>query len=55
MARSIYAAVRQIKAEVARFLSPQLIGKVCRAVGHLWRDRILDVLRKRLLTKRDAA
>jgi Transposase DDE domain len=42
MARSIYAAVRRIKAEVAQFLSPQLIRSVCETAGHLWRDRILD-------------
>jgi hypothetical protein len=42
MARSILAAVRQIKAEVAQFLSPQLIRSVCDAVGHVWRERVLD-------------
>ena len=42
MARSILAAVRQIKAEVAQFLSPPLIRKVCAAVGHVWRERVLD-------------
>lgn len=42
MARSILAAVRQIKAEVAQFLSPKLIRGVCLAVGHDWRERILD-------------
>ena len=42
MARSIYAAVQQIKAEVAQFLSPQLIRSVCETVSHVWRDRILD-------------
>src|SRR2546423_5560296 len=42
MARSIFAAVRQIKSDVAQFLSPQRIRAVCEAVGHLWRDRILD-------------
>jgi len=42
MARSILSAVRQIKAEVAQFLSPQLIREVCEAVGHVWRERVLD-------------
>ena len=42
MARSILAAVRQIKSEVAQFLSPELIREVCDAVGHVWRDRVLD-------------
>ena len=42
MARSILAAVEQIKADVAQFLSPLLIRTVCAAVGHVWRERILD-------------
>src|SRR2546421_4965621 len=42
MARSILAAVRQIKAEVAQFLSPRLIREVCTTAGHVWRDRLLD-------------
>jgi DDE family transposase len=42
MARSILAAVRQIKSEVAHFLSPELIRNVCEAVGHVWRERVLD-------------
>jgi hypothetical protein len=42
MARSILSAVRQIKADVARFLSPQLIRIVCETIGHVWRDRVLD-------------
>ena len=42
MARSILAAVQQIKSDVAQFLSPELIHGVCAAVGHVWRDRILD-------------
>ena len=42
MARSILAAVQQIKADVAQFLSPQLIREVCEAAGHVWRERILD-------------
>jgi hypothetical protein len=42
MARSILAAVRQIKADVAQFLRPQVIREVCQAVGHVWRERVLD-------------
>lgn len=42
MARSIVAAVRQIKADVAQLLSPQLIRTVCQTVGHVWRERVLD-------------
>lgn len=42
MARSILSAVRQIKAEVAQFLSPQLIRLACETVGHVWRERVLD-------------
>ena len=42
MARSILAAVQQIKSDVAQFLSPQLIREVCQTVGHVWRERILD-------------
>src|SRR5215475_2372250 len=42
MARSILSAVEQIKADVAQFLKPELIRKVCEAVGHVWRERVLD-------------
>lgn len=42
MARSILAAVRQIKSEVAQFLSPELIRAVCTTIGHEWRERVLD-------------
>src|SRR4029434_8930020 len=42
MARSILAAVRQIKTGVAQFLSPELIRGVCETVGHVWRERVLD-------------
>jgi len=42
MARSILAAVRQIKSDVAQFLSPKLIREVCDTVGHVWRERVLD-------------
>lgn len=42
MARSILAAVQQIKSEVARFLSPEFIRGVGEAIGHVWRERVLD-------------
>ena len=42
MARSILAAVRQIKTDVAEFLRPEVIREVCQAVGHVWRERVLD-------------
>lgn len=42
MARSILAAVRLIKSDVARFLRPTLIHRLCASVGHLWRNRVLD-------------
>jgi len=42
MARSILAAVEQIKSELARFLTPDFIRQVCQSVGHAWRHRILD-------------
>lgn len=42
MARNILAAVREIKADVAKFLTPKLIRTVCETVGHTWRERVLD-------------
>src|SRR5438128_8074359 len=42
MARSILAAITQIKSEVAHFLSPDSIRLVCKALGHVWRERVLD-------------
>lgn len=42
MALSIHAAVRRIKAEVAHWLTPEAIQQVCQAVGHTWRERVLD-------------
>src|SRR5262249_27808053 len=42
MARSIVAAVEQIKGELARFLAPDFIRQVCQSVGHVWRNRLLD-------------
>jgi hypothetical protein len=42
MARSIPAAVRRLKAQVADWLTPSAIHGVRSAVGHVWRDRVLD-------------
>jgi hypothetical protein len=42
MARSILTAIRRIKTEVAHWLTPQAIQEVCSAVGHVWRERVLD-------------
>jgi hypothetical protein len=42
MARSIVAAVQRIKAEVAQWLDPQAVHDLCRALGHTWRERVLD-------------
>lgn len=42
MARSILAAVERIKCELARFLAPDFIRRVCHSVGHVWRKRTLD-------------
>lgn len=42
MARSILAAVTQIKSELAQFLTADHIRSVCQAVGHTWRERVLD-------------
>jgi IS4 transposase len=42
MARSILVAVRQIKSEVARFLSPDFVRSVALTLGHVWRHRLLD-------------
>ena len=42
MARSIVAALTQIKSEVARWLTPESIERICHEVGHVWRDRLLD-------------
>jgi Transposase DDE domain len=42
MARSILTAIRRIKSEVAHWLTPKAIEEVCSAVGHVWRERVLD-------------
>src|SRR5262249_9449496 len=45
MARSILTAIRRIKSEVAHWLTPKAIEDVCAAVGHVWRNRVLDPVR----------
>lgn len=42
MARSILAAVTRIKSELAHFLAPEFIRRICQSVGHVWRERVLD-------------
>jgi Transposase DDE domain len=42
MAGSIVEVVRRIKADVARHLDNSLIEAICREIGHVWRDRVLD-------------
>jgi hypothetical protein len=42
MARSSLAAVQQIKAEVAHWLTPDAIRDVCHALDYSWRERLLD-------------
>lgn len=42
MARSISAAVRQIKSELREHLTPNDILAACVAAGHQWRQRVLD-------------
>jgi len=42
MALTITAAIDRIKSDVAHWLAPDAIRSVCRAVGHGWRERLLD-------------
>jgi Transposase DDE domain len=42
MARSILRAVQRIKSQVAHWLTPEAIQNECQAVGHTWRERLLD-------------
>jgi hypothetical protein len=42
MAFTIPQIVRQFKADVATALSGELIQRICGALGHQWRDRVLD-------------
>jgi hypothetical protein len=42
MAITICEIVGQFKAEVAKALSPEIIQRVCRFLGHRWRERVLD-------------
>ena len=42
MAYTIPEILRQFKTDVAQALSPEVIRKVCEALGHCWRERVLD-------------
>lgn len=42
MARSILAAVQQIKSEVAQILKPEMVHGICNALGYVWRERLLN-------------
>lgn len=42
MATSILEAIGRIKAEVAQWLAPETIARICQTLGHTWRERILD-------------
>lgn len=39
---SIMRALRQIKDDLATYLSAAFVESICREVGHHWRDRVLD-------------
>ncbi len=39
---SITCALRRIKDDLASLLSPSFIERICREVGHDWRERVLD-------------
>ena len=41
MARSITAAVEQIKSELSTHLTPDDVLGACDEAGHAWRDRVL--------------
>ena len=42
MVTTIADAIGRIKKELARVLEPAMLTKLCRDVGHHWRDRLLD-------------
>jgi hypothetical protein len=42
MAKSIAGAVARIKEDLAAALDPQAVERVCRELGHDWRERELD-------------
>jgi hypothetical protein len=42
MVTTIADALGGIKEELARVLEPAMLTKLCREVGHQWRDRLLD-------------
>ena len=42
MVTTIADALRRIKDDLARVLEPAVLAELCRALGHQWRDRLLD-------------
>src|ERR1700691_2886234 len=42
MALNIPEVLRQFKGDVAKVLSPEIIGRICRQLPYTWRDRVLD-------------
>lgn len=42
MHHPLVAALRQLRDGLAAALTPATIREACRAVGHTWRDRVLD-------------
>jgi Transposase DDE domain len=42
MALNIPEVLRQFKGDVAKVLSPEIIGRICRQLHYTWRDRVLD-------------
>jgi len=42
MAITIPQILGQFKADVAKALSPEIIRNICTALGHFWRERVLD-------------
>src|SRR5262245_42130390 len=42
MATTIAQALQRIKTDVAGFVRPEVIGRLCDTVGYTWRKRVLD-------------
>jgi len=42
MVTSLADVLQRIKSDVARYLEPEWIRQLCRQVGHVWRERVLD-------------
>ena len=54
MAESIAGAVARIKDDLAGVLDPAAVERVCRELGHDWRERELDPATTVELTRRPA-